>query len=460
MGKAAPHRVVVIGGGFGGLHAAQKLRRAPVQVTLIDRRNFHLFQPLLYQVATGSLSPANIAAPLRSILRKQQNAETLLAEVTGFDVARKRVLLADGEVPYDSLIVAAGSRYNYFGHSDWEERAPSLKTLEDATEIRRRVLVAFERAERELDAARRRAWLTFVIVGAGPTGVEMAGALAEIARQTLKNDFRHIDPAEAQVVLVEGGERVLATYPPVLSDKANGYLKRLNIQVRTKAFVTDIHETAVQIKSGADVELLPARTVIWAAGVSATPLARSLSEATGAQVDRIGRLVVGPDLSIAGHPEIFVIGDMANVSHQNGEPLPGVAPAAIQEGKYVARLIRARLEGKSLPPFAYRDMGSMATIGRSAAVALIGGRKLSGFVAWVLWLFVHLMQIVEFENRLLVLFQWAWNYFTFGRTARLITGAPLAADERAPGSSDRERVLAEGEPPAAMERAVPAQSRD
>ncbi len=417
--------MVIVGGGFGGLYAALSLGRVPVRVTLLDRRNFHLFQPLLYQVATGALSPANIAAPLRSILRRQRNARVLLAEVTGFDAARRRVLLRDGEVPYDFLIVAAGASHHYFGHPEWAERAPGLKTVEDATEIRRRILLAFEAAEREPAPARRAAWLTFVVVGGGPTGVELAGALAEIARHTLRHDFRTINPAEARILLVEGTERVLPPYPPVLSRKAAESLAHLGVTVVTGAVVTDIQPDRVTLRHGDASEEIAARTLLWAAGVQASPLGKALQEAAGAELDRAGRVVVGPDLTLPGHPEVFVIGDLAHCRQPDGKPLPGVAPVAMQQGRYVAQAIQARLRGETVPPFRYRDRGNMATIGRAAAVADLGWVRLSGLFAWLLWLFIHLLYVVEFENRLLVLLQWSWNYLTWNRSARLITGEAL-----------------------------------
>jgi len=417
----SPHRVVIVGGGFAGLTAARGLRRAPVEVTLVDRRNFHLFQPLLYQVATGALSPANIAAPLRWILRRQKNCTVLLGEVRGFDVAQRKVLLADGELPYDTLIVAAGAGHSYFAHPEWEPLAPSLKTVEDATEIRGRVLRAFEQAERECDPARRRVLLNFVIVGGGPTGVELAGALAELARHSLKRDFRHIQPADAQILLVEAGDRILVAYPPDLSAKAQRSLERLGVTVRVNTMVSGVAADHVQLTTHGVSERLPTQTVLWAAGVEASPLAKALADATNAMLDRAGRIVVEPDLSLPGHPEVFVLGDMANFSHQSGKPLPGVAQVAIQQGRFVARLIDARLRGKPLPTFAYRDLGSLATIGRSAAVADFGRLRFGGWVAWVLWLFVHLMNLVSFRNRVLVLIQWAWNYLTYDRSARLIT---------------------------------------
>lgn len=423
------HRVVILGGGFGGLSATLGLARAPVKVTLLDRRNYHLFQPLLYQVATGSLSPANIASPLRQVLRHQKNASVLLAEVAGLDAAKRRVILSDGTVEYDTLVVATGSSHQYFGHQNWERFAPGLKTVEDATDMRRRILLAFEAAEREHDPAKRQAWLTFVIVGAGPTGAELAGALGEIANDTLRHDFRDIDPRSARIILVEGADRVLPTYPPHLSAAAEKMLVRLGVTVRTGAFVDEIHEQSVSIRQGARVEEIPARTTLWAAGVLASPLGRMLADTAGAELDKAGRVMVQPDLTVPGHPEIFVIGDLANFSHQTGKPLPGVAQPAIQQGKYVARLIAARLRDKVLAPFHYRDKGNLATIGRGAAVADLNWIRLSGWPAWMIWLFVHLLYIVQFENRLLVMMQWGWLYLSYDRSARLITGEnPLPLD--------------------------------
>lgn len=417
------HRLVIVGGGFGGLYAAISLRRADLELTLIDRRNFHLFQPLLYQVATGGLSPANIAAPLRSVLRRQKNARVLLAEVIGFDLNNRQVILRDGTVPYDSLLVATGASHHYFGHLEWERYAPGLKTIEDATEIRRRVLLAFELAERSTDPVQRSEFLTFVVVGGGPTGVELAGAVGELAHHTLRRNFRAIDPASARVILVEGQDRVLTTYPPKLSAKAEQVLSRLGVIVRTGTQVVDVQANQVTVRSGDKTEVIRTHTILWGAGVDASPLAKKLAEATGAQVDRAGRVIVQPDLTLPGHPEVFVIGDMANYPHQTGKPLPGVAQVAMQQAKYVAELIVRRQNGKPPHPFVYKDIGSMATIGRAAAIADLGWLQLSGFLAWLAWLFVHLIYIITFENRMLVLFQWAWSYFTNGRTARLITGA-------------------------------------
>ncbi len=419
------HRVVIVGGGFGGLYAAQALAKVPVDVTLVDRRNFHLFQPLLYQVATGGLSPANIAAPLRSVLRRQKNARVLLGEVTGFDLDKRLVNLTDSEIPYDTLIVATGSRHHYFGHPEWETIAPGLKSVEDATTMRRRILLAFEEAERCTDPQRRRALLTFIVVGGGPTGVELAGAVAELAHRTLRNDFRSIHPNEAQILLVEGMDRILIAYPSDLSAKATRALEKLGVTVRTQTSVTDVHPERVTLKCGDKTEVVGAHTILWGAGVQASPLGRLLGAATGAEVDRGGRVVVELDLSVKGHPEVFVIGDLANYSYQTGKPLPGVAQVAIQQGRYVAGLIERRLRGEPPLPFHYFDHGNMATIGRSAAVADLGWIRFDGFLAWLAWLFIHIIYLIEFQNRLLVLTQWAWNYVTRNRAARLITGEDL-----------------------------------
>ncbi len=416
-------RVAIVGGGFGGLYAAQHLRRAPVELTLVDRRNFHLFQPLLYQVATGGLSPADVAAPLRAVLARQRHTRVLLAEAVGFDAEARHLLLRDGTLAYDTLVLAAGARHHYFGHPEWEAVAPGLKTIEDATEIRRRVLLAFEAAEREDDMARRTARLTFVVVGAGPTGVELAGALCEIARETLRGNFRSFDPAGARIVLVEGGARLLPAYPPDLSERARISLERLGVEVLTGASVGAISPEAVTFERDGVVQTLQARVVLWAAGVQASPLGRALRDATGCELDRAGRVVVGPDLSLPGRPEIFVIGDLASVRGPDGQLLPGVAPVAMQQGRYVARAIEARLRGRRPVPFRYVHKGSLATIGRAAAVADFGRVRFGGYFAWLAWLFIHLLYVVEFENRLLVLVQWAWNYVTRNRSARLITHA-------------------------------------
>lgn len=414
------HRVVIVGGGFAGLQVARRLRRAPIEVVLVDRRNFHLFQPLLYQVATGGLSPADIASAHRWILRKQRNARVWLGDVTTIDGGERRVLLRDGELPYDTLVVATGVRHDYFGRDELETHAPGLKTIEDATEIRRRVLNAFEAAEREPDADERNTCLTFVVVGAGPTGVELAGAIAELANQTMKRDFRAVDTTSARILLVEGADRVLPTYPPDLSAKAARSLARLGVEVRTDTMVTDIAKTEVRLRSKESEELLSTRTVLWGAGVKASPLGRAVADATGGTVDKIGRVMVEPDLTVPGHPEVFVIGDLANFPHQTGKPLPGVAPVAMAQGRYVARVIKRRLQGNETKAFHYFDKGQLATIGRAAAVADFGRLRFSGYPAWLLWLFVHLMYLVEFENRVLVLVQWAWNYLTRNRGARLI----------------------------------------
>jgi NADH dehydrogenase len=424
------HRVVILGGGFGGLSAAQHLKGALLQVTLVDRCNYHLFQPLLYQVATGSLSPANIASPMRHILKRQKNTEVLLAEATHIDAANRRVLFSDGSIEYDTLIVATGSSHQYFGHDEWEKFAPGLKTVDDATHMRRRILLAFEAAERETDPEKLQEWMTFVIVGGGPTGVELAGALGEIANDTLRQDFRRIEPSKAQIILVEGADHVLPVYPPKLSQAAQTMLERLRVTVRTGAFVTDVQERFVTIQAGGRKEQIPTRTVLWAAGVLGSPLGRILAKETGAPIDKAGRIIVEPDLSIPGHPEIFVIGDLANFSHQTGKPLPGVAQPAIQQGRYVAKRITQRLRGETdYRPFHYFDKGNLATIGRGAAVADLNWAQLSGLPAWLIWIFIHLLYIVQFQNRLLVMLQWGWLYISYDRSARLITGEnPLPLD--------------------------------
>jgi NADH dehydrogenase len=432
------HRVVIVGGGFGGLNCAMELRKVPVEVTLIDRRNFHLFQPLLYQVATGGLSPANIAAPLRAVLRKHRNVRVLLGDVVGLDVAARRVVLADGlAVEYDTLVLATGSRHHYFGHPEWEANAPGLKTVEDATEIRRRVLFAFEAAERATDPDERRRWLTFVVVGGGPTGVELAGAVVELAKHTLRGNFRSIDPASARVVLIEGLDRVLPTFPPDLSAKALRSLEKMGVEVWLKAMITDVQPHQVTVKRGDATETLACGTVLWGAGVQASPLAGLAGKATGATVDRAGRVAVGPDLTIAGHPELFVIGDMAAANGPDGKPLPGLGAVAMQQGAYVARRIARRLAGDTSPPrsFRYHDKGTMATIGRNAAVAELHWLHLTGWFAWVAWLFIHLILLIQFQNRILVLVQWAWNYVTRNRAARLITGTPVIPESAGPGQA-------------------------
>ena len=409
------HRVVIVGGGFGGLYAAKALRRrSDVEITLIDRRNHHVFQPLLYQVATAALNPSEIATPIRKILREQRNARVVLAEVVGIDAQGKRVLLDGGDVPYDTLILAAGATHSYFGKDEWATVAPGLKSIEDAVEIRRRVLLAYEAAElTESDPKLRTAWLTFVIVGAGPTGVELAGALKEIATHALRRDFRKIDPGEARVILLEGADRVLPPYVPELSADARAALEHLGVEVRTGARVTHIDDGGVQIGA----ERIAAKTVLWAAGVAASPLARSL----GVPLDRAGRVLVEPDLTIKEYPDIFVVGDLAALT-EDGKPIPGVAGAAVQGGQHAAKSIVRRLEGQPVQPFHYVDKGSLATIGRAAAVADFGRIKMNGFVAWLAWLFIHVFLLIGFRNRFIVVFQWAWSYFTYERGARLITG--------------------------------------
>jgi len=414
------HRIIVIGGGFAGLNAVKSAARLPVDITLVDRRNFHLFQPLLYQVASGGLSPGEIAAPLRSVLSPYPNVRVLMAEVTGFDVPGRRVILDIGTVEYDTLIVAAGAANFYFGHDEWAPVAPGLKTIEDATEMRSRILQAFENAERERDAALRREWLRFVVVGGGPTGVELAGAIAEIARDTLRSDFRAIRPEESEILLVEGGPRILAAFPPDLSEAAERALIRIGVRTRTGVRVTAISTDGVTIDSGARVEMIRARTVLWAAGVRASPLGAVLAKAAGVELDRAGRIRIGPDLSIAGHPEIMVLGDMA-LCEQDGQPLPGVSPVAMQHGWHSAKVIAARLADRPAPPFRYHDKGTMATIGRAAAVVDLGFVRFSGLAAWVTWLFVHLLYLVGYRNRVLVAIQWFFQYSTFNRGARLIT---------------------------------------
>lgn len=407
-----PH-VVIVGGGFGGLYCAKALRKAPVRVTLIDRRNFHLFQPLLYQVATASLSPSDIAHPIRSVLRRSRNTEVWMAEVTGIDTNNKKVILEDGEVPYDYLVLATGATHAYFGHDEWASVAPGLKTIEDATDLRRRFLHAFEEAEREADAAARKSQLTFVIIGAGATGVELAGAMAEIARKTIPKDFRAIDTKSARILLLEGGPRVLPTYPEVLSAKAQRHLEKLGAEVRTNALVTNIEENAVCIGD----ERIAAHNIFWAAGVAASPLGKSLA----AKLDRAGRVIVNEDCTIPGHPEIFVVGDLAHFV-QNGKMLAGVCQVAMQMGTHAARTIVADQKQKRRKPFWYFDKGSMATIGRNAAVADIRGLKFGGWIAWLLWVFIHILYLIGFRNRLVVMISWAWAYIGQRRGNRLITG--------------------------------------
>lgn len=427
------HRVVIVGGGFGGLYAAQAFNRVPVQVTLIDKRNFHLFQPLLYQVATGSVSPADISSPLRLVLRQHRNTRVVLDRVIDIDPEQKLVVLPDGTLPYDTLIVATGVSHHYFGNDHWTTHAPGLKTIEDALEIRRRIYTAFEEAEKESDPEKRRAWLTFAIVGGGPTGVELAGAIAEIAHGALKYDFHHIDPSTTKILLLEGMDRILPPYVPELSAKAEADLTRLGVTVRTQTMVTNITEGAIAVRQGETEETIAAQTILWAAGVKASAMGQVLQERTGVSRDRAGRVIVEPDLSIPNYPDIFVIGDLANFTHQGDRPLPGVAPVAMQEGRYVAKLVQKRLKGETLPPFRYADYGSLAVIGQNSAVVDLGFIKLSGFMAWLVWVFAHIYYLIEFDNKLIVMVQWGWNYFTRGRGARLITGEsslPHFAPER------------------------------
>ena len=421
--KDIDHHVVIVGGGFGGLYAARMLGRTRVRITLVDQRNFHLFQPLLYQVATGGLSPGDIASPLRAVLKRQRNTSVLTAEVVDIEPQEHRVVLRDGAVEYDTLILATGASHHYFGNDEWASRAPGLKTVEDALEIRRRIFLAFEAAEREEDESRRRAWMRFVVVGGGPTGVELSGALAELAHTTLKDDFRRINPRQAEVFLLEGADRVLPSYPPALSAKAEEALRELGVAVRKGARVEAIEGHKVTFQQDGRTGEIEARTILWAAGMKASALGEILADRSGAELDRAGRVVVEADLSVRGHPEIFVIGDLAHFAHQDDEPLPGVAPVAMQQGRYVARLIKKRLNGNSLPSFRYRNRGSLAVIGRHAAVADLGLLRFAGWPAWLAWLFVHIAYLIEYDNKLLVLIQWGWNYFTRKRGARLITGA-------------------------------------
>ena len=418
------HKVIIVGGGFGGLFAAQALKSAPVDVTLIDRRNYHLFQPLLYQVATGSLSPGEVAAPLRGVLSRQKNTRVLLGEVEDIDPVAKHVQLADGAIfEYDSLIVAAGSQTSYYGHDAWQQWAPGLKSIEEATTLRHKILYAFEVAERLSDPAERRTWLTFVIVGAGPTGVELAGAIGEIARQTLKNDFRSIHPEDAQIILLDGSPRLLMTFPEDLARKAEQSLAKLGVQTRMSAMVHELDRDGVGLQVNGSTERISSKTVIWAGGVTSSPLARTLAKRTGAESDRGGRIKVGPDLTIANFPDIYVVGDLALSLDASGKPLAGVAQVAMQTGSYAAKAIVRKVKGQAQPkPFKYFDKGNMAVIGRASAVANIFGVHVSGLAAWLVWAFIHLMYIVVFQSRILVFIQWAIQDLTFSRGARLITG--------------------------------------
>jgi NADH dehydrogenase len=426
-------RVVIVGAGFGGLSAAKALAKSPFDVTVIDRHNYHLFQPLLYQVATAGLSPADIASPIRGILARAPNVSVILGRVSGIDTERREVLADGRRIPYDTLILATGAQHAYFGHGDWAAHAPGLKTIDDATYIRRRILLAFEKAETETDPAERARLLNFVIVGGGPTGVEMAGAIAELANRALAKDFRAIDPRSARIVLVEAAPRLLTPFDPPLSAAARTSLEQLGVEVRTGAPVTALDDSGVSIGT----ERIETRTVVWAAGVMASPAGQWL----GAETDRAGRLKVTPDLSVPGHPDIFVIGDTAALNDAKGNPLPGVAPVAKQQGQYLARLLRAREAGKALPPFRYRDYGILATIGRKRAVIQMGRFKLTGFLAWVLWSVAHIYFLIGFRNRFVVALNWMWNYVTFQRGTRLITGMSGAKVEELPMPADEKEIL-------------------
>lgn len=420
------HRVVIVGGGFAGLACARSLKRADAEVTVIDRRNFHLFQPLLYQVATGELSPANIASPIRSILQKQKNCQVLLGAVSGIDLETQFVQIDDRQIPFDSLVIATGSTHSYFGHDEWSEQAPGLKTIEDATEIRKRILYAFERANLATSEEERRAALTFVIVGAGPTGVELSGALADVGLNILSKEIRGGHPEELRIILCEGQPDPLGMYPPPLVKKAREELERLGVELMTSSMVIDIQDDHVVVKHGDEESRINTQTVIWAAGVRASSLGKIVAEATGAEMNRVGKVLVNDNLSVGKHENLFVIGDLAFLKNEAGDPLPALAPVAMQQGSYVANFLKNRIEGKASAskPFHYNDRGSMAVIGRYAAIALVGKnkRQVSGIMAWFIWLFVHLMEITQFRNRLMVLFLWGWTYLTRDRSARLITG--------------------------------------
>ncbi len=427
-----PH-VVIVGGGFGGLYAAKSLKNAPVRVTLIDKRNFHLFQPLLYQVATGTLSPADIASPLRVILSKHKNTQVLLDKVVDIDPETKQVFL-EGKDPlnYDALVVATGVSHHYFGNDQWQTDAPGLKTVEDALEMRRRIFMAFEAAEKETDPQKRQALLTFVVVGGGPTGVELAGAIAEIAHKSVKDDFRDIDTTQTKVLLFEGMDRVLPPYPEKSSTQAQQALEALGVEIRTKTLVTNIADRTLTFRQGDHTETLEAHTILWAAGVKASFMGKVLADRAGAELDRAGRVIVEPDLSLKTNPDIFVLGDLAHFAHQSDRPLPGVAPVAMKQGEYVAQVIVRRAQGKAIKPFQYVDLASLAVIGQNKAVVDLGFAQLSGFLAWLIWVFAHIYYLIEFDNKLVVMIQWAWNYITQGRGARLITNksvTPLELDK-------------------------------
>ncbi|MDZ8261984.1 NAD(P)/FAD-dependent oxidoreductase [Nostoc sp. ChiQUE01b] len=433
--KNVPHQVVIIGGGFGGLYTAKTLKKANVNVTLIDKRNFHLFQPLLYQVATGTLSPADISSPLRAVFRKSKNTQVFLGEVNDIDPETQEVILRDRTIPYDTLVVATGANHFYYGHDNWRPLAPGLKTVEDAVEMRRRIFSAFEAAEKETDRELRRAWLTFIIVGGGPTGVELAGAIAELAHKTLKEDFRNIDTRETNILLLQGGDRILPHMVPKLSEVGKVSLQKLGVVVKTNTRVTNIENDIVTFKQDDRVQEIASKTILWAAGVKGSAMGQVLANRTGVECDRSGRVIVEPDLTIKGYKNIFVIGDLGNFSHQDGKPLPGVAPVAKQQGEYVAALIKKRLSGQKLPQFRYNDVGSLAMIGKNLAVVDLSFIKLQGFLAWIFWLVVHIYFLIEFDTKLLVVFQWAWNYITRSRRSRLITGLEALSDAKTVNNS-------------------------
>jgi NADH:ubiquinone reductase (H+-translocating) len=454
MNRKQKEQIIIIGGGFGGLYTAKALATAPAQVTLIDRRNFHLFQPLLYQVATGGLSPEDIASPLRGVLKNQKNTTVITGQVVDIDPARRQVILEDGdEVAYDTLIVATGANHHYFGRDDeWQNIAPGLKTIEDAVKIRRRVLLAFEAGEREPDPNRRQALLTFVIVGGGPTGVELAGALGELAQHTMRGEFRNFDSSEAQIILVEGLDRILTSYPSALSDVAENSLKKLGVTVQTHQLVTDIADDHVLVRDTrtGDQTVIPTHTVLWGAGVKGSPLGEVLARRAGAEQDPVGRVIVRPNLSLPDHDNIFVIGDLAHYAHQTGEPLPGVAQVAMQQGSYMADVLRRRRFDKEIRPFRYKDKGMLAVIGRGAAVADVGRLQFGGLLAWLIWVFVHINFLIEFDNKLKVMTQWGWNYLTRRQGARLITGETIPVWRQLPfvgnhTHGDKHESLAEEE---------------
>lgn len=416
------HHVVVLGGGFGGLYAAKMLSKGKVKVTVVDKRNFHLFQPLLYQVAAGWLSPGEIASPLRVVLNSYKNTYVVKAEVTNIVPDEKKVIFRDGEMAYDTLIIATGSNHHYFGHDDWAKTAPGLKTVEDALAMRRKILLSFEAAERETNPEKQQEWMTFLIIGAGPTGVELAGTIGELSRNTLKGDFRNIHTEKARIILVEGQDQILPTYPKDLAQKAEGYLRKLGVTIKVNTMVTEINGNNAIISRNGSSEVIQSKTILWTAGVKASVLGKALAANSGAKLDNTGRIIVDNYLNIPGNKDIFVIGDLAHLAYDGKEPLPGVAPVAMQEGKYVAKLILNSLAGKETKPFKYKEKGNMAIIGTTSAVADLGSLKFSGFIAWLIWAFVHIRYLIEFDSKVVVLFRWAWNYFTRQRGVRLITG--------------------------------------